>query len=73
MGGFDNFKSQKIDQCLENSVNIGFPINSTDDDKFFQPVNNGLNAYYSMTTDYKKKDIFYLGIGRYQTLISFLK
>ena len=38
-------------------------INSPDDDKFFQPANNGLNAYYSITTDYKKKDIFYLGIG----------
>jgi hypothetical protein len=26
-------------------------------------MNNGLNAYYSMTTDYKKKEIFYLGLG----------
>ena len=63
MGGFDIFKSQKIGNTWKTPTNIGFPINTTDDDKFFQPVNNGQNAYYSMTTDYKKKEIFYLGLG----------
>ena len=63
MGGFDNFKSQKIESVWKTPVNIGYPINTTDDDKFFQPVNNGKNAYYSMTTDYKKKEIFYIGMG----------
>jgi WD40-like Beta Propeller Repeat len=63
MGGFDNFKSLKIGAAWKTPTNIGFPINSTDDDKFFQPVNNGKNAYYSMTTGYKKKEIFYLGMG----------
>ena len=64
MGGFDNFKSQKIGTAWKTPTNLGYPINSTDDDKFFQPVNNGLNAYYSMTTGYKKKEIFYLGMGK---------
>lgn len=63
MGGFDNFKSQKVGSVWKTPVNLGYPINTTDDDKFFQPVNNGKNAYYSMTTDYKKKDIFYLGLA----------
>ena len=63
MGGFDNFKSQKIGTTWKTPTNIGFPINTTDDDKFFQPVNNGKNAYYSMTTGYKKKEIFFLGMG----------
>jgi len=63
MGGFDNFKSQKIGTVWKTPTNLGFPLNSTDDDKFFQPINNGENAYYSMTTDYKKKEIFYLGLG----------
>jgi hypothetical protein len=63
MGGYDIFKSQKIGNVWKTPTNVGFPINTTDDDKFFQPVNNGKNAYYSMTTDYKKKDIFYLGMG----------
>ena len=56
-------KVRKSDQVWKTPVNIGYPINTTDDDKFFQPVNNGKNAYYSMTTDYKKKEIFYLGMG----------
>jgi hypothetical protein len=43
--------------------NIGFPISTTDDDRFFEPFNNGVNAYYSMPTDYKKRELFYLGIG----------
>jgi hypothetical protein len=64
MGGFDNFKSQKSGTAWKTPTNIGYPINTTDDDKFFQPVNNGENAYYSMTTDYKKKEIFYLGMGK---------
>ena len=63
MGGFDIFKSQRTGKTWKTPTNIGFPLNSTDDDKFFQPVNNGLNAYYSMTTGYKKKDIFYIEMG----------
>jgi tetratricopeptide (TPR) repeat protein len=63
IGGFDIFKSQKVGNVWKTPQNLGFPINTTDDDKFFQPVNNGQNAYYSMSTDYKKKEIFYLGIG----------
>jgi hypothetical protein len=63
MGGFDNFKSQKIGNAWKTPTNIGFPLNTTDDDKFFLPVNNGKNAYYSMTTGYKKKEIFYLGLN----------
>jgi len=64
MGGFDNYKSTRIGSGWKAPVNIGYPINTTDDDKFFQPVNNGQNAYYSMITDYKKKEIFYLGMGK---------
>jgi hypothetical protein len=63
MGGFDIFKAQRTGNTWKPPTNIGYPINSTDDDKFFQPLNNGLNAYYSMTTGYKKKDIFYLEMG----------
>lgn len=64
MGGFDIFKSLKIGTTWKTPVNLGYPINTTDDDRFFQPFNNGENAYYSMTTDYKKRDIFYLGMGK---------
>jgi len=64
MGGFDNFKSMKLGDVWKTPSNMGYPINSTDDDKFFQPANNGLNGYYSLTTDYKKSEIFFLGIGK---------
>jgi tetratricopeptide (TPR) repeat protein len=63
MGGYDIFSSRKNGTSWETPVNIGYPINSSDDDKFFQPLNNGLNAYYTMTTGYKKRDIFYLGLA----------
>ena len=63
MGGFDNFKSQKTGSVWQNPRNLGYPVNSTDDDKFFQPVSNGMFAFYSIPTDYKKKDIFYVGLG----------
>jgi len=63
MGGFDNFKSQRIGDVWKTPSNLGYPINSSDDDKFFEPANNGINAYYSITTDYKKNDIFFIGIG----------
>ena len=62
IGGFDNYMCQRFGSEWKKPENLGFPINSTDDDKFFQPSNNGLNAYYSLRTDYKKRDIFYLGL-----------
>lgn len=63
MGGFDNYRCLSANSGWGKPENLGYPINSTDDDKFFQPVNNGMNACYSMKTDYKQRDIFYLGIG----------
>ncbi len=63
IGGFDNYRCILQGSGWGTPENLGSPINSTDDDKFFQPVNNGMNAYYSMKTEYKKRDIFYLGIG----------
>jgi hypothetical protein len=63
MGGYDNYKSFRTGTVWETPVNLGFPVNTPDNDKFFQPVNDGLNAYYSITTDYKKRDIFYLTFG----------
>ena len=60
MGGFDMYKSRKTEASWNIPSNLGYPVNSADDDKFLQPVNNGRNAFYSITTGYKKKDIFYL-------------
>jgi hypothetical protein len=63
MGGFDNYKSVRSGSNWNIPENIGYPVNTPDDDKFFDPANNGSNAFYSITTDYKKKEIFYLDFG----------
>lgn len=49
MGGFDIFYSQLgDDNQWSKSVNLGFPINSTDDDLHFVPVNDGINGLYTL-------------------------
>ena len=62
MGGYDNFRSNFSGTAWQTPENLGYPINSSDDDRFYQPANNGKNAYYSITTDYKKTEIMYLSI-----------
>ncbi len=63
MGGYDIFRSAFRNGKWSTPTNLGFPINTTDDDRFYSPVNEGLNAYYSMPTAYKKREIFYVGLG----------
>lgn len=68
MGGFDIFFSQKMED--ENGikwsepVNIGYPINTTDDDVFFVTSTDGKRAYYSSFNDngYGEKDIYQLSL-----------
>jgi len=62
MGGYDNFRSYFSGTSWQTPENLGYPVNSSDDDRFYQPANNGKNAYYSMTTDYKKTEIMYLSV-----------
>lgn len=62
MGGYDLFKSTYTQAGWSSPENLGFPVNSTDDDKFLQPHNNGMNAFHSRKTDYKKRDIFFIGL-----------
>jgi len=63
IGGYDIFRSVKRGDTWTIPENLGYPVNTPDDDRFFSPFNNGKNAYYSISTDYKKKEIFYLGFG----------
>jgi len=63
MGGYDILKSQYSGSEWKAPENLGYPLNSSDDDKFYQPADNGRSAYYSMTTDYKKQDIIYISLG----------
>ena len=54
MGGFDIFKSEFKDGKWSNPQNIGYPINTPDDDVFFTMAASGQRGYYSS----KKKDGF---------------
>ncbi len=49
MGGYDVFYSKKKpDGQWDTPINMGYPINTTDDDLFYYPVDNGLSAYFSV-------------------------
>ncbi|MFO7576076.1 MAG: hypothetical protein R6W67_13060 [Bacteroidales bacterium] len=63
MGGYDIYKSHWLGESWLSPENLGYPINTTDDDLFFQPAENGESGYYSLYTDYKKKEIFNINIG----------
>lgn len=52
MGGFDVFSSRfKDDGTWSEPRNLGYPINTPDDDVYFMPGKDGRKAYYS--ADYK--------------------
>ena len=60
MGGFDIFYSERVgeDEWSE-PVNIGYPINTTGDDLFFYPVENGQIGYMAKYDEegFGKQDI----------------
>jgi hypothetical protein len=52
MGGFDLFVSKKDkDGNWGASENMGYPLNTVDDDVFFQPMADGKRAFYSSRRD----------------------
>ena len=61
IGGYDIFYSKLLDNG-EWSVplNIGFPLNTTDDDVFFNPLNQGYEGYIAkeLQGGYGKQDIY---------------
>lgn len=61
MGGYDIFYSTLSENGEWSSpVNIGFPLNTTDDDLFFHPLSDGFSAYYAMIDEggYGLTDIY---------------
>ncbi len=61
MGGFDIFHSSLIGENeWTTPVNIGYPINTTDDDVFYYPIKNGKFAYFSVydKDGFGQNDIF---------------
>ena len=71
MGGYDIFKAKKKNNTWQKPENLGYPINTTDDDLFFQPLGDGTTAYYSMLTGYKEKKIFKINLFSKKTELVF--
>lgn len=49
MGGFDIFVSYKREGKWTSPVNLGYPLNSPDDDNFFFPIGDGSRGLISKT------------------------
>jgi hypothetical protein len=67
MGGFDIFSSKiGADGEWNKPTNMGYPLNTVDDDVFFQPMADGRRAFYSSEKDggYGKKDIYLVDLPR---------
>lgn len=65
MGGYDIFYSKKnADGSWAEPVNMGYPINTTDDDLFFQPFVKGNAAYFAIYSPrgIGGHDIYYMNI-----------
>lgn len=52
MGGYDVFRSEFQENGIWSTPeNLGYPINTPDDNTFFMPINNGDAGYYSTPKD----------------------
>lgn len=71
IGGFDIMYSKRDDEGnWKKPVNIGYPINTTDDDVFFVTSPDGQRAYYSSVRDsgYGEKDIYMINLPNPQAV-----
>jgi len=76
MGGYDVFKSEKqINGYWGSPENMGYPINTTDDDVFFTINAEGTHGYYaSLAADsYGEKDIYMIKFSPKPKTLAVLK
>jgi hypothetical protein len=65
IGGYDIFYSTLLENGQWSSpLNLGYPLNTTDEDLFFDPVGDGYQAYYAITdsSGYGLSDIYRIEI-----------
>ncbi|MGD9976678.1 MAG: hypothetical protein AB7S54_01960 [Bacteroidales bacterium] len=64
MGGFDLFYSNRTASSWDTPKNLGYPLNTTDDDVFLFPVGNGNRGYLSKINPEGdgEEDIYYVTI-----------
>jgi len=73
MGGYDLFYCDiLLDNTLSEAVNMGYPVNTTNDNLYFSPVRDGLSGIYSIRSDEGpgNEDIWFLEIIPYSKSIS---
>ncbi len=67
IGGFDIFFSTKGEKGWDEPLNIGYPINTTDDDVFYVTSPDGKRGYYSSSSraeGFGEKDIYLVSIPK---------
>jgi hypothetical protein len=75
MGGYDVFMSVKnASNAWSEPTNLGYPINTTDDNVYFRPLNDGMFAYSSLprVDDVSDYDIYRMEIFSDKSLKKFL-
>ncbi len=70
MGGYDVFKSEKINGKWSKPVNLGYPINTVDDDLHFVVSTDAKTGYYSAfkSTGLGERDIYTVDLSNYPVL-----
>ena len=62
MGGYDLFRAERLpDGSWEKPENMGYPLNTPDDNTYFMPWGNGRSGYHSVVKEgegFGKEDIY---------------
>ncbi|QKG80484.1 PD40 domain-containing protein [Tenuifilum thalassicum] len=59
MGGFDIFYSNLENNTWSIPQNLGYPLNTTDDEEFFFPIKNGKEGFFSKYSNGKNDEDIY--------------
>ncbi|MDL2227582.1 tetratricopeptide repeat protein [Odoribacter sp. OttesenSCG-928-L07] len=62
MGGFDIFKSYPESNSWSPLINMGYPLNSTDDDMYFVRSNNSSTGYFTKSDEHYGTNIYSVDI-----------
>jgi hypothetical protein len=65
MGGYDIFVTTLDSGKWSEPKNLGYPINTPDDDIYFSTSDNGYYGYYARITDQSKLDIFRMALDAF--------
>ncbi len=76
MGGYDIFKSTLNGSSWQKAENLGFPINTTDDDSYFILTEDGEKGYFSserVRNCFGQQDIYYVTWEKPEEVLAILK